>query len=124
MKPTFPRISARPSQARSSAKRVSMSTRRLQPSVRIRCKTLWLDDGWCRVDNMNWSLFLAQVLAGVANGGLYFLVASGLTLLWGALGVVNLAHGSYFMIASFGVAACIQRWGTEAGFVVGCLAAP
>ncbi|MEH2563630.1 branched-chain amino acid ABC transporter permease [Bradyrhizobium sp. AZCC 2289] len=73
---------------------------------------------------MNWSLFLAQVLAGVANGGLYFLVASGLTLLWGALGVVNLAHGSYFMLAAFGVAACIQQWGTEAGFVVGCLAVP
>ena len=73
---------------------------------------------------MNWSLFLAQVLAGVANGGLYFLVASGLTLLWGALGVVNLAHGSYFMLAAYGVAACIQQWGTEAGFVVGCLAVP
>ncbi|MEH2563653.1 branched-subunit amino acid ABC-type transport system permease component [Bradyrhizobium sp. AZCC 2289] len=58
---------------------------------------------------MNWSLLLAQVLAGVANGGLYVLVASGLTLLWGALGVVNLAHG--FMLAAFGAAACIPQWG-------------
>ena len=44
---------------------------------------------------MNWQLFFAQLLAGIANGALYFLVASGLTLLWGALGVVNLAHGSF-----------------------------
>lgn len=73
---------------------------------------------------MNWQLFWAQVLAGIANGGLYFLVASGLTLLWGALGVVNLAHGSFFMIAAFAMAACIQHWGVEAGFLIGLLAAP
>lgn len=73
---------------------------------------------------MNWQLLWAQVLAGIANGGLYFLVASGLTLLWGALGVVNLAHGSFFMLAAFGTAASIQQWGPEAGFVIGCLAVP
>ena len=73
---------------------------------------------------MNWQLFWAQVLAGIANGGLYFLVASGLTLLWGALGVVNMAHGSFFMIAAFVMAACIQHWGVEVGFLIGMLAAP
>jgi branched-chain amino acid transport system permease protein len=73
---------------------------------------------------MNGQLLLAQVLAGVANGALYFLVASGLTLLWGALGVVNLAHGSFFMLAAFGAAACIQHWGPEYGFVAGILLVP
>ena len=73
---------------------------------------------------MNWDLLWAQVLAGVANGGLYFLVASGLTLLWGALGVVNLAHGSFFMLAAFGAAACIQKWGPGAGFLAACLIVP
>lgn len=73
---------------------------------------------------MNWDLLWAQVLAGIANGGLYFLVASGLTLLWGALGVVNLAHGSFFMLAAFGAAACIQKWGPGAGFLVACLIVP
>lgn len=73
---------------------------------------------------MNWQLLGAQVLAGVANGGLYFLVASGLTLLWGALGVVNLAHGSFFMLAAFGTAACIQLFGPGAGFLAACLVVP
>lgn len=73
---------------------------------------------------MNWQLVGAQVLAGIANGGLYFLVASGLTLLWGAMGVVNLAHGSFFMLAAFSGAACIQLWGPGAGFVVALVAVP
>jgi branched-chain amino acid transport system permease protein len=73
---------------------------------------------------MNWQLLLAQILAGVANGALYFLVASGLTLLWGALGVVNLAHGSFFMLAAFGMAACIRFWGSELGFVAGLVFVP
>jgi branched-chain amino acid transport system permease protein len=73
---------------------------------------------------MNWQLLGAQVLAGIANGGLYFLVASGLTLLWGAMGVVNLAHGSFFMLAAFAGATCIQLWGPGAGFVVAILTVP
>lgn len=60
---------------------------------------------------MNWQLLGAQLLAGVANGGLYFLVASGLTLLWGAMGVVNLAHGSFLMLAAFAGAICIRLLG-------------
>jgi branched-chain amino acid transport system permease protein len=73
---------------------------------------------------MNWQLLLAQILAGVANGALYFLVASGLTLLWGALGVVNLAHGSFFMMAAFGMAACIRLWGSQLGFAAGLVLVP
>lgn len=73
---------------------------------------------------MDWSLFSAQVLAGTANGALYFLVASGLTLLWGALGVVNLAHGSFFMLAAFGGAVCIQAWGPEVGLLAALVLVP
>src|SRR5271165_3465110 len=73
---------------------------------------------------MNWHLLWAQILAGIANGGLYFLVASGLTLLWGALGVVNLAHGSFFMLAAYAQAMCIQTWGPEVGFFIGLTAVP
>lgn len=73
---------------------------------------------------MNWQLFSAQVLAGTANGALYFLVASGLTLLWGALGVVNLAHGSFFMLAAFAGALCIQTWGPETGLIIALLIVP
>ncbi|MFT3721728.1 branched-chain amino acid ABC transporter permease [Pseudorhodoferax sp.] len=73
---------------------------------------------------MNWQLFSAQVLAGIANGALYFLVASGLTLLWGALGVVNLAHGSFFMLSAFAGAVCIQAWGPEIGLPLALVLVP
>lgn len=73
---------------------------------------------------MNWQLFSAQVLAGIANGALYFLVASGLTLLWGALGVVNLAHGSFFMLSAFAGALCIQAWGPELGLPLALVLVP
>lgn len=73
---------------------------------------------------MNWQLFFAQLLAGIANGALYFLVASGLTLLWGALGVVNLAHGSFFMLAAFLGAICIQWLGPEVGLLVALFLVP
>jgi branched-subunit amino acid ABC-type transport system permease component len=73
---------------------------------------------------MNWELLIAQVLAGTANGALYFLVASGLTLLWGALGVVNLAHGSFFMLAAFCGAVCIQTWGPDVGLLAALVIVP
>lgn len=73
---------------------------------------------------MNWQLFSSQVLAGVANGALYFLVASGLTLLWGALGVVNLAHGSFFMLSAFAGALCLQAFGPEIGLPLALVIVP
>ena len=73
---------------------------------------------------MNWQLFWAQVAAGLANGALYFLVASGLTLLWGALGVVNMAHGSFFMVAAFAAAACMKLWGLGAGLLIALVLVP
>jgi branched-chain amino acid transport system permease protein len=45
--------------------------------------------------------FLIQVLNGVQYGLLLFLVASGLTLVFGIMGVINLAHGSFFMIGAY-----------------------
>jgi len=44
---------------------------------------------------------LIQVLNGVQYGLLLFLVASGLTLVFGIMGVINLAHGSFFMIGAY-----------------------
>lgn len=45
--------------------------------------------------------FLSQLLNGVQYGLLLFLIASGLTLIFGVLGVINLAHGSLFMIGAY-----------------------
>jgi branched-chain amino acid transport system permease protein len=73
---------------------------------------------------MNTHLLLSQVVAGVATGALYFLVASGLTLVWGALGVVNLAHGSFFMVASFAATTFVHTLGTGPGFLAALLVVP
>jgi branched-chain amino acid transport system permease protein len=45
--------------------------------------------------------FLAQCLNAVQYGLLLFLVASGLTLIFGIMGVINLAHGSFYMIGAY-----------------------
>ncbi|MEQ8695314.1 MAG: branched-chain amino acid ABC transporter permease [Bauldia litoralis] len=45
--------------------------------------------------------FLIQVLNGVQYGLLLFLIASGLTLIFGIMGIINLAHGAFFMIGAY-----------------------
>lgn len=45
--------------------------------------------------------FLAQILNGLQYGLLLFLIGSGLTLIFGVMGVINLAHGSLFMIGAY-----------------------
>lgn len=45
--------------------------------------------------------FVLQVLNGLDKGGAYALIALGLTLVFGTLGVVNFAHGAIFMIGAF-----------------------
>jgi branched-chain amino acid transport system permease protein len=47
------------------------------------------------------SSLLAQLLNGLQYGLLLFLIASGLTLVFGVLGIINLAHGSLFMIGAY-----------------------
>jgi branched-chain amino acid transport system permease protein len=44
---------------------------------------------------------LAQILNGVQYGLLLFLISSGLTLIFGVMRVINLAHGSLFMIGAY-----------------------
>ena len=44
---------------------------------------------------------LVQILNGLQYGLLLFLISSGLTLIFGVLGVINLAHGSLFMIGAY-----------------------
>jgi len=45
--------------------------------------------------------FLIQLLNGLQYGLLLFLVASGLTLIFGIMGIINLAHGSFYMIGAY-----------------------
>jgi branched-chain amino acid transport system permease protein len=45
--------------------------------------------------------FLIQVMNGLQYGLLLFLVASGLTLIFGIMGIINLAHGSFYMLGAY-----------------------
>ena len=47
------------------------------------------------------TLFLEQLLNGVQFGIMLFLLAAGLTLIFGIMGVINLAHGSIYMIGAY-----------------------
>ncbi len=50
---------------------------------------------------MTFSSFLVQALNSLQYGLLLFLISSGLTLIFGVLGVINLAHGSLYMIGAY-----------------------
>lgn len=50
---------------------------------------------------MDSTYYLIQILNGLQYGFLLFLVASGLTLVFGIMGIINLAHGSFYMIGAY-----------------------
>lgn len=77
---------------------------------------------------MDYSTFLIQSLNAIQYGLLLFLVASGLSLIFGIMGVINLAHGSFYMIGAylaFGLAPIVSDifgGGFIATLVVGVIA--
>ena len=50
---------------------------------------------------MDFVSFLIQTLNSLQYGLLLFLVASGLTLVFGIMGIINLAHGSFYMVGAY-----------------------
>ena len=52
---------------------------------------------------MDWTIIVSAAINGLLLGGIYTLVASGLTLIYGVLHIINFAHGSMLMLAMFGV---------------------
>ena len=50
---------------------------------------------------MDFTTFLIQLLNALQYGLLLFLVASGLTLIFGIMGIINLAHGSFYMMGAY-----------------------
>ncbi|MDQ2804165.1 MAG: branched-chain amino acid ABC transporter permease [Pseudomonadota bacterium] len=58
-------------------------------------------------------LLLPSLLNGVLTGGVYALVALGLTLIYGVLHIVNFAHGSLLMVAMFGVWLLVTQAGID-----------
>jgi len=71
---------------------------------------------------MDFGTFLIQLLNGVQYGLLLFLVASGLTLVFGIMGVINIAHGSFYMIGAYLAWSLSERFGNLwAAILVGVL---
>ena len=70
------------------------------------------------------SLLLVQLLSGLANAMFLFLIASGLSLIFGVTRIVNFAHGSFYMLAAYltySLAAALP--GGPAAFYLAALAA-
>src|SRR6056297_2791537 len=58
---------------------------------------------------MSLILVIEQILNGVQLGVMLFLMAAGLTLIFGVMGLINLAHGSLYMVGAFACAA-VAAW--------------
>ena len=47
------------------------------------------------------SVLVGQFLSGLCRGMVLFVMASGLTLVFGVMRVINFAHGSFYMLAAY-----------------------
>jgi branched-chain amino acid transport system permease protein len=71
---------------------------------------------------MTWSLVFEQLLNGLQFGVMLFLMAAGLTLVFGIMNLVNLAHGSLYMVGAYLAVAATQWTGNYlAGVALGLL---
>jgi len=61
---------------------------------------------------ISWANFGSQLFNGLALGALLALIASGLTIIYGTLGVLNLAHGAMFMLGGYAGYAAYQASGS------------
>ena len=72
---------------------------------------------------MSPALLAEQLLNGLQLGTMLFLMAAGLTLVFGVMGLINLAHGSLFMVGAFAAAATASATGSFALGLVAAVAA-
>ncbi|MBW3658536.1 MAG: branched-chain amino acid ABC transporter permease [Actinobacteria bacterium] len=72
---------------------------------------------------MDAQAFLLQLLTGLSRAAILFIVASGLSLVFGAMRIVNIAHGSFYMVGAF-VSVTVTAWlGGLLGFLASLVAA-
>jgi branched-chain amino acid transport system permease protein len=65
---------------------------------------------------------LQQAFNGLVGGAFYALLALGLAVIFGMLGVVNFAHGAFYMLGAFGAYVLLSDWGVS--FWVALFAVP
>ena len=71
---------------------------------------------------MDWSLLITQLLNGLQLGLLLFLLASGLTLIFGIMDFINLSHGSFYMIGAYFCGTVVAKSGSFlAGIIFGLI---
>ena len=67
------------------------------------------------------SMYVAQGIHGLAYGMVLFLIASGLNVIFGMMGILNLAHGAFFMLSAY---FCYQVLSITGSFWIALLLAP
>ncbi|SEO98338.1 amino acid/amide ABC transporter membrane protein 1, HAAT family [Salinihabitans flavidus] len=72
---------------------------------------------------MSLILIIEQILNGLQFGVMLFLMAAGLTLVFGVMGLINLAHGSLYMVGAFAAAAVAGATGSFVLALIASLAA-
>ncbi|HZT89885.1 MAG TPA: branched-chain amino acid ABC transporter permease [Stellaceae bacterium] len=71
---------------------------------------------------ITWPNFVSQLFNGLATGAVLALISSGLTIIYGTLGVLNLAHGAMFMLGGYAGYVAFQATGSFViAIVVGAL---
>ena len=66
-------------------------------------------------------IILSQVASGLVLGGLYVLIAIGLSIIFGLLGIVNFAHGAFFTLGAYFALTLYQYFGWPAVTFDRCL---
>lgn len=72
---------------------------------------------------MSFVLIVEQILNGLQLGVTLFLMSAGLTLIFGVMGLINLAHGSLYMVGAFAAAAVAGAFGSFILALIAALAA-
>jgi branched-subunit amino acid ABC-type transport system permease component len=70
--------------------------------------------------DVSWTAILMQLFFGLALGSIFVLLASGLSIIYGLLDVVNFAHGTFAMLGAYAVFVAVGQSGS---FAVGILSA-
>jgi branched-chain amino acid transport system permease protein len=59
-------------------------------------------------------ILLSQIVSGLVLGGLYVLIAIGLSIIFGLLGIVNFAHGAFFTLGAYFALSLVEAFGWPA----------